>query len=253
MSYGISTLSIIPCRAEGNDRAEMVTQLLFGEVYQVIEEHEKWIKINTALDNYECWICRKQFAEISAEEYENQKINSFPKCADLTQFVESSEEKTAITLGATLPYFSKGQFTIRKKQHKYAGNINLESKDQVVEYALKYLNTPYLWGGRSPFGIDCSGFTQVVYSLCGYKIPRDAYQQAEDGFNVEFVELTEPGDLAFFDNDEGKITHVGLITEPGKIIHASGKVRIDSLDQQGIFNQELGKYTHKLRVIKRIF
>jgi len=254
MSYGISKLSIIPCRAEGNDRAEMVTQLLFGEVYEVIEEEDNWVKIKTALDNYECWICRKQFFEISADEYENQKVNDFPKCSELiSTVINSNNEKTVITLGATLPYYGKNSFKVRKEKFTFKGEVNQVGKSKVIDYALQYLNSPYLWGGRSPFGIDCSGFSQVVYSLCGYRISRDAYQQAKEGFNVEFVELTEPGDLAFFDNEEGKITHVGIVTEPGKIIHASGKVRIDSLDQQGIFNQELGKYTHKLRVVKRLF
>ena len=254
MSYGISTLSIVPCRAEGNDRAEMVTQLLFGEVYEVIEEKEKWINIKTALDGYECWICRKQFFEISAEEYESQKLNDFPKSISSVGEVRSSKSiYSTITIGATLPYFSNGKLRIRKEKYAFSGNVNEPNPNKIVDYAFSFINAPYLWGGRSPFGIDCSGFSQVVYSLCGYRIPRDAYQQAEEGTNVEFVELTEPGNLAFFDNEEGKITHVGIVTEPGQIIHASGKVRVDSLDQQGIFNKELGKYTHKLRVIKRIF
>ena len=254
MSYGISNLSIVPCRSEGNDQAEMVTQLLFGEVYQVIEETEKWIKIKTALDGYECWICRKQFTEISGKEFEAYKLNQFPLCADLIGRITNSKgESSTITIGTTLPFYRKDIFKIQNEKYTFKGAVVSKNEADVVKYSLLYLNAPYLWGGRSLFGIDCSGLSQIVYSLCGYRIPRDAYQQAEEGINVEFVELTEPGDLAFFDNEEGKITHVGIVTEPGKIIHASGKVRIDSLDQQGIFNKELGKYTHKLRVIKRIF
>lgn len=254
MSYGICTLSIIPCRAEGNDRAELVTQLLFGEVYRVIEEDEKWVKIITDLDSYECWICRKQFTEISGKEFEAYKLNPFPLCADLIgEITNSKQEPAIITIGSALPFYGKNIFKIQDEKYTFKGAINSKNKSDVVEYSLLYLNAPYLWGGRTPFGIDCSGFSQIVYRLCGHQISRDAYQQAEEGINVEFVELTEPGDLAFFDNEEGKITHVGIVTEPGKIIHASGKVRIDSLDQQGIFNKELGKYTHTLRVIKRIF
>jgi hypothetical protein len=253
MSYGICTLSIAPCRAEGSDRAELVTQLLFGEVYRVIEEDEKWVKIITDLDSYECWICRKQFTEISVKQFEEYKLHKPPLCADLIgEIANSKGESSTITIGTTLPFYGKNIFKIQDEKYTFKGAINSKNKADVVEYSLLYLNAPYLWGGRTPFGIDCSGFSQIVYSLCGHQISRDAYQQAEEGINVEFVELTEPGDLAFFDNEEGKITHVGIVTEPGKIIHASGKVRIDSLDQQGIFNKELGKYTHKLRVIKRI-
>lgn len=259
MTYGICTLAIIPCRAEGNDRAEMVTQLLFGEIYEVIEQEgnpttNAWVKIKTTLDSYECWICKKQFTEISAGEFENNKLNQFPLCGDLTgQIGNYKGELSIITIGAALPFLKKDILKIQDKQCTFKGAINSKKKSDLVKYSLLYLNAPYLWGGRTPFGIDCSGFSQIVYSLCGSQIPRDAYQQAERGVNVEFVELTEPGDLAFFDNEEGKITHVGIVTAPGKIIHASGKVRLDSLDQQGIFNKELGKYTHKLRVIKRVF
>ena len=125
-------------------------------------------------------------------------------------------------------------------------------KDKLVENALMYLNAPYLWGGRSPLGIDCSGFTQMVYRLQGVDLPRDAYQQAEVGTTLSFVEESEAGDLAFFDNNEERITHVGIILENNHIIHASGKVRIDRIDQQGIFKKELGTHTHKLRLIKSI-
>jgi cell wall-associated NlpC family hydrolase len=138
--------------------------------------------------------------------------------------------------------------------YKFTGNSTqgFSQKKFLIENALIYLNAPYLWGGRSPFGIDCSGFTQLVYRLQGIKLPRDAYQQAEVGNTLSFIEESEEGDLAFFDNTEGKIIHVGIIMKNNYIIHASGKVRIDRIDQQGIFNSSLKTHTHKLRLIKSI-
>ena len=114
------------------------------------------------------------------------------------------------------------------------------------------MNTPYLWGGKSPFGIDCSGFTQLVYKLCGYSLLRDAKDQATQGQVLSFIEESEPGDLAFFDNEDGAITHVGIIMNDYNIIHAHGKVRIDKLDHSGIYNVDSKIHTHKLRVIKKI-
>jgi cell wall-associated NlpC family hydrolase len=122
----------------------------------------------------------------------------------------------------------------------------------LIDQALKYFNAPYLWGGRSPLGIDCSGFVQVIYKMVGYALPRDASQQVHCGTSLSFVEETKPGDLAFFDDEEGRIVHVGIIWEKHKIIHASGKVRIDNVDQFGIYNLETKRYTHQMRVMKRI-
>ena len=107
-------------------------------------------------------------------------------------------------------------------------------------------------GGRTPMGVDCSGFTQMVYRLNGKHIPRDASQQVDLGVTLSFIEEAESGDLAFFDDAEGNIIHVGIILENNHIIHASGKVRIDRIDQQGIFNKDLGEHTHKLRIIKKV-
>ena len=138
--------------------------------------------------------------------------------------------------------------------HRFEGKQleNPKSKDNLVNTALHYLNSPYMWGGKSPFGIDCSGFVQCVYQLHGVQLPRDAYLQAEHGETLGFIDESEAGDLAFFDDEEGKITHVGIIMSDYHIIHAFGQVRIDRLDQTGIFNNALNKHTHKLRVIKKI-
>ena len=173
-----------------------------------------------------------------------------------TDFIDIiyNEKSQPILIGSTLPSFDKKIFKLGEKEIKFQGltTKGLKNKNLLIEYAMLYLNAPYLWGGRSPFGIDCSGLTQMTYRLQGTEIPRDAQQQAELGKTLSFIEESQPGDLAFFDNSEGKIIHVGLILENNYIIHASGKVRIDRLDQQGIYNNEIRSHTHKLRLIKSI-
>jgi len=253
MSFGICTLSVVPCRAEPNDRAEIVTQLLFGEHYLVLKEEKKWVKVKIAYDGYEAWICRKQFTEISALEYDELEANEFDLVGNVFGKLIHKEKGTQwLPIGATLPYLHKGTVKIRKESYSYEGEIASKKIENLKETLFLYHNAPYLWGGRTPFGIDCSGFSQMVYKLYGIKLPRDAYQQAEMGETVNFVANAQLGDLAFFDNAEGRITHVGIVLEEGKIMHASGRVRIDILDHQGIFDQDQKEYTHQLRIIKRI-
>lgn len=258
MKYGICHLSIIPCRIEPSDASEMVSQLLFGEHYKVIDERAKWVKIRNAWDNYEGWIDRKQFLEVNKTKYtEYDKGKSFACAMDLVGVTNAHQSMQPIVIGSSLPCIAEDNtLLIGDEQYAYDGLVFKESskeKARIVENAYMFLNAPYLWGGRSPFGIDCSGFSQVVYKLNGYKLPRDAYQQAEVGLTLSFVEEAEPGDLAFFDNEEGRIIHVGVLLADNYIIHASGKVRVDRIDHQGIFNVNTKSYTHKLRLIKRIF
>lgn len=256
MKYGIVYLSVIPGRATDSDKSEIVTQLLFGDVFRILAESKNFIQIKTHYDNYECWICKKQYHSITEGEY-SQITNSPYFCTtDLIHIIENNGSLQPLVQGSSLPFFNNGAFKIGKKLVKYDGNISVPtqigSKEKIVEDALMYLNAPYLWGGKSPFGIDCSGLTQIVYKINNIVIPRDAYQQAELGEGYSFVEEAEPGDLAFFDNEEGKITHVGILASKNKIIHASGKVRIDRLDHNGIYNEEINAYTHKLRIIKSL-
>ena len=207
-------------------------------------------------DNYECWICKKQYLSISSSEY-TQITNSPYHCTtDLVQVIKYKQNLLPILRGSSLPHYKNGVLKLGSEPIKFNGNITIPTqigtKDKIVEDALMFLNAPYLWGGKSPFGIDCSGLSQLVYKINNIVIPRDAYQQATLGKSYSFVEEAEPGDLAFFDNNEGRITHVGILVGKGKIIHASGKVRIDALDHNGIYNPETNSYSHKLRIIKNL-
>jgi hypothetical protein len=248
MDYGICNLSIVPLRAEASDVSEMVSQVFYGEHFKVLEIRKKWSLIRLAFDKYEGWIDNKQYLNIAEEDYADFEKKELKLSSDLVDFVTTSENQLfSICLGSNI---SSSEYL----NHFFEGKLisGALPKEHLIETALLYLNTPYLWGGKSPFGIDCSGFTQMVYKLNGYKLLRDASQQATQGEALSFIEESEPGDLAFFDNEEGKITHVGIIMADNYIIHAHGKVRIDRLDHSGIFNYELRNHTHKLRVIKRI-
>ena len=253
MKYGISNLAIVPMRIEAVDQAEMVNQILFGEHFKVLEVRKKWSKVRLAHDSYEGWICNKQWIEIEEDIYKQLDKEVATIAIDILDII-SKDHHQPIVIGSILPSYKSGHALINNEMYRFDGltTAGFTKKEKLVENALMYLNAPYLWGGRSPLGIDCSGFTQMVYRLQGVDLPRDAYQQAEVGTTLSFVEESEAGDLAFFDNNEGRITHVGIILENNHIIHASGKVRIDRIDQQGIFNKELGTHTHKLRLIKSI-
>ena len=248
MNYGICNLSIIPLRAEASDTSELVSQVLYGEFFKVLEVRVKWSRIRLAFDSYEGWIDNKQMLSISEQEYNTLTKEKTRMSSDLVDFITTSENQLlSICIGSTIN-------AAKVLNHSFEGKSFSKSypKDHIVETALLYLNSPYLWGGKTPFGIDCSGFTQMVYKLNGYKLQRDASQQSSQGEALSFIEESEPGDLAFFDNSEGKIVHVGIIMKDNYIVHAHGKVRVDGLDHTGIFNYETRTYSHQLRVIKRI-
>ena len=251
--FGICNLAVIPLRLEPSDRSEMVSQLLFGEQFELIDRQKQWRKIRLHFDQYEGWIDEKQFQLLNSDEF--HALNQLPIVlnGDLVEYITyPPNQLLPITLGASLAFLKLEE--INRQGYSFDGQIRtgVQPKSNVLETAYHYLNAPYLWGGKTPFGIDCSGFTQMVYKLNGYSLLRDASQQASQGIPLSFIEESEAGDLAFFDNDEGKIIHVGIIMDDNYIIHASGKVRVDRLDHLGIYNAELNKHTHKLRVIKKI-
>lgn len=225
----VCTVSTAPLRAENSHKAEMVSQVLYGESMEVMETDGKFSKIKMDFDGYEGWVDSKQISVIS----ENRKRNLVTKPFEIFSLEDG---ETLLSIGSEVEFETE----------------NLDENQSISDTAKLFLNVPYLWSGRSFFGIDCSGFSQLVYKVHGISLPRDSYQQAEIGQVLSFVEESEPGDLAFFENEEGKITHVGIMLENQKIIHSYGKVRIDLLDSSGIFNKDLGKHTHKLRFVRRV-
>lgn len=240
-------------RAEANDRSEIVSQLLFGEHFKVLEKAGSWCHIQMHFDGYVGWIDSKQFQEIDRNGFDSLCNSTTVLSGDLVEYLSIRESiLMPVVMGSSLAFLHI--YDLNTSGYFYDGLriSGQKPKSKVIETASQYLNTPYLWGGKSPFGIDCSGLTQMVYKLNGHFLKRDASEQAMQGEPLSFIEESEPGDLAFFDNEEGKIVHVGIMMENNYIIHASGKVRVDRLDHSGIFNAEINKHTHRLRVIKKI-
>ena len=238
MNYGICDLSVMPVRKEGSHTSEMVSQVLYNELYEVLDEKPGWKLIRTELDQYEGWIQGIQHHAISEQD--------FMDCKGKERYVVDQptleHQGRLLSIGTVLREPAAGSMTI---PDRYVPAL-------MIEFAEKFMDAPYLWGGRSIFGIDCSGFVQLCARAAGKLLPRDASQQVQEGELVYFLPEIQPGDLAFFGNEDGHIVHVGMMLDNERIIHASGKVRIDYLDQTGIFNKERNEHTHRLQVIKRI-
>ncbi len=254
----ICQLSVTSVRATPSDKDEIVTQLLFGELVEILDfgkAKKNWCQIRCDWDGYEGWMDVRQLHMISPEEAELYR-NDHAYCLDLVSTLTNNDHFLPITMGATLPSFDGFNLHLGDKHYTFGGQAILRgtlkpTSELIIKLARRYLYAPYLWGGRSPFGIDCSGFTQTVFKMVGLKLRRDASQQVEQGRLIDFVEQAQAADLAFFENDKGKIVHVGIVMDGGFIIHAAGQVRIDKIDHYGIFNEKRGLYSHKLRIIKR--
>lgn len=257
-SIGICPLSVIPLRVGPAHFSEMISQLLFGDFFEILEKQDSWLKIRNGGDAYEGWLDEKQITIIDDLTIYQAKATPFFLTSEASTMVlkGSSKEPLYLPAGSTLPFYQDGKCKVGKETYQVtSSNVFIPNKedfeDNIQETAKIFLNVPYLWGGRTHSGIDCSGFSQIVFKMLGIQLPRDAWQQAELGKVVDFLTEAKAGDLAFFDNEEGRITHVGIMLNNSQIIHASGRVKIDRIDNQGIFALDQNKYSHKLRIIKR--
>lgn len=257
LEFGVCRLSIVPVRMEPGDRAEQVSQLLFGDHYEVTyRTHDrKWLRIRTYFDQYEGWIDEKQHHGISYDYFDYLNRAEFKITTDLSSTILYNKTQLTILLGSMIPISSSELF---KMEEQFAFNGEAKNVGTKREYeflrtiAFRYYNAPYLWGGRSPFGVDCSGFTQMVFKICGYKLFRDSWQQASQGKYFATIEEGQPGDLVFFTNAEDQVHHVAILLEGMRVIHASGKVRVDPIDGQGILNTDTKSYTHTFSHLRRI-
>ncbi len=238
MKKAVCKVMAAAIRKESNDQAEMLTQLLFGETMTILDFGKYWAKIKMDFDDCEGYVDTRQIEEITDEQIANRKTNLVKE-----KFISTKLNDDTIAL---LSLGSEIDFPIDSPEKSEA------IKTRITNAAQDFLNIPFLWGGRSFFGVDSGSLVQLVYKINAIRLPRYPNQQSEKGEVLSFIEESESGDLAFFENESGEINHVGIMLEDQKIIHASGKVRIDTLDSTGIFNQELNQHTHKLRFVKRI-
>lgn len=248
MNFLTSIVAVCPIRKEPDHKSEMTSQLLLGEYAEVLEIQKEFVKVKCLYDGYEGWC---QFVQVAFTDTILPTVKFIAKPTDMVT-INNLPCRVSFATPVFDAIVAVKNFTIN-----YAGvdNINTAntafSPENITKLSSLFLNTPYLWGGKTVFGIDCSGFAQQVYKLFNIQLPRDAYQQAEQGEALGFLEEAICGDLAFFDNETGFVTHVGIMLNNHQIIHASGRVRIDAIDSAGIISSDTGIRTHRLRVVKR--
>lgn len=257
---GLSLYSIIPVRAEARESAEQNTQILFGETFEVLEQQPKWHRVRLHSDGQEGYIDAKMCTLMKGEEFqtyskalETAAMVAFPMTYAVS---ENNGQTIPLTAGTKLANYQNGRFEVLGVGFRIDPSMVITAPRELnQEYLLQtvrfFLNVPYLWGGKNALGMDCSGFTQTIMSLFGKSLLRNASEQVTQGEEVS-LDQAKAGDLAFFDHQDAKISHVGIVIDPERIIHCSGRVKVEKLDTTGIYNTELGDYSHHLVQIRRV-
>lgn len=255
--YGVCRLAVVPVRKEASDVAEQRTQLLFGDHYEVLSlsKDKRWLQIRIAFDQFEGWLEAKQHHSISKDYFDQINLADFKITTEITSWILYKKNPLSIVMGSIVPISASELFKM-EEQFAFNGESKSLGQRRDFEYlrsiALRYLHSPYQWGGKSPFGIDAAAFTQMVFKIAGYSLQREAAQQMQQGKMVKGFSDAKPGDLAFFHDKSENDIHVGIVLDDDKIIHASGRVRIDHFMEEGILNPETKIYTHSFKLLRRI-
>jgi cell wall-associated NlpC family hydrolase len=253
MEYAVISVPAAPVRRKPGHRKEMVNQLLFGESVRILKKSGNlWVKIRSLHDGYEGWMTHTLLTDT-----DKRFANSAHNCitTDILSSIILGDKRINVPVGSSLPFFADGKGKLGTMDYSFSGHYFQRDQmrlgeELVIQLSSAWLNAPYLWGGRTPLGVDCSGLVQVIYKLMGIDLPRDAWQQAQEGEPVKKLSEARTGDLAYFDNKED-IVHVGIILGNDRLIHASGKVRIDNLSKKGIESDGPLPSGSRLRAIRR--
>ena len=268
MPKAIILHSIVPMRSEASEAAEQLTQLLFGETCTILEEKPRWKRVKSDLDGQTGWVDFKMISPMSSEEYaayhprwrDAEAKVGFPVAFAMSV---NNGQTIPLTMGTRLPGYKDGEFEVLGVKFRIQPEMVVIkplalTPENLMQVTRFLLNVPYLWGGKSALGMDCSGFTQIVHSLFGHNLLRNAREQITQGRKISSLRSVKPGDLAFFDHGDGRITHVGLLLDSERVMHCSGRIKIEKIDQSGIWSVELadasqpeGVLTHQLVGIRR--